>query len=258
MISRKKETRPGGRQPAGHGSLAATVGALLLTLTGCDPADGQNEKEGRVGAAVTIEALGETPRLVYPQTARVDQVDNYHGKEVADPYRWLEQDVRESQAVADWVKAQNEVSFAYLEKLPQRAAIRARLSQLWNHERFGQPQKEGSRYFYSHNDGLQNQDVMYAQKELSGGAEKILDPNAWSEDGTVALGGFYASRGGIPDRRGLDTTQALGGDGRQQRGSLGRCGGEPAPGAIWRRPAGSRRDGHAALSQIHCGAFLDR
>ena len=139
----------------------------------------------------------ETPALVYPVTDTVDHVDVYHGTEVADPYRWLEDDVRESEAVASWVAAENEVTFAYLDTISERAAINRRMTQLWDYERFSLPQKKGGRYFYSYNDGLQNQDVVYTQTSLDAEPELLIDPNTWSEDGTVALASYYPS----PDAR---------------------------------------------------------
>ncbi len=124
---------------------------------------------------------------VYPQTKTVDHVDTYHGVEIADPYRWLEQDVREAPEVAAWVEAQNAVTFDYLAKIPERAAIRERLSALWNYERASLPFKKGGRYFFRKNDGLQNQSVLYVQDSLAAPARVLIDPNLWSEDGTVAL-----------------------------------------------------------------------
>lgn len=132
----------------------------------------------------------------YPETETVDHTDNYHGVEVADPYRWLEEDVRESERVERWVDAQNAMTFAYLEDIPERDAIAERMKALWNYERFGQPVKEGGRYYYSYNDGLQNQDEIYVLDELDGAPTLLLDPNAWSEDGTVALASYFPSPDG--------------------------------------------------------------
>jgi prolyl oligopeptidase len=134
--------------------------------------------------------------LSYPQTRRVDHVDVYHGTTVHDPYRWLEDDVRKSGEVADWVAAENAVTFAYLKKIPQRDAIRRRLTDLWNYERYSAPFKAGDRYFYTKNDGLQNQAVLYVQESLHGKPRVLLDPNKWSKDGTVALAALSASDDG--------------------------------------------------------------
>lgn len=138
--------------------------------------------------------------LDYPETATVDQVDTYQTpdgtEEVADPYRWLEDSVRTNPDVAAWVAAQNEVTNAYLETLPGRTAIEDRLTELWNYERFGTPEEDGGRYFYSRNDGLQNQSVYYVQDGLDGDPRVLIDPNAWTEDGTQALAGTAPSPDG--------------------------------------------------------------
>jgi prolyl oligopeptidase len=121
----------------------------------------------------------------YPRTARVDQVDDYHGVKVADPYRWLEDD--NSAETKAWVEAQNRVSSAYLNAVPAREAIRERLTTLWNYERYGVPFKRGGRYFIFRNDGLQNQNVLYTMTSLDGEPQVLLDPNKLAPDGTVAL-----------------------------------------------------------------------
>jgi prolyl oligopeptidase len=125
--------------------------------------------------------------LSYPQARRGDQVDDYHGVKVADPYRWLEDtDSAETHA---WVEAENKVTFGYLEQIPERPAIRERLTKLWNYERFGVPHKEGGRYFYDHNNGLQNQNVVLVAESLNAEPRVLLDPNTLSADGTVAMSG---------------------------------------------------------------------
>src|SRR5215211_4649918 len=131
--------------------------------------------------------------MTYPDTKRIDHLDEYHGTKVADPYRWLEDDVRKSKEVADWVEAQNKVTFGYLEKVPERKAIQRRIKQLWNYERYSAPFKAGGRYFYSRNNGLQNQSVLYTMEKLDGKARVLLDPNKLSKDGTVALSGVEVS-----------------------------------------------------------------
>jgi prolyl oligopeptidase len=140
--------------------------------------------------------LADEARLSYPKTKRINHTDDYHGTKVTDPYRWLEDDVRKSPDVADWVAAQNEVTFAYLHAIPQRAAIHKRLKELWNYERYSAPFKAGGRYFYTKNDGLQNQSVLYTLDSLNGEARVLLDPNKWSKDGTVALAGLEISDDG--------------------------------------------------------------
>jgi prolyl oligopeptidase len=134
--------------------------------------------------------------LQYPATATVDHIDTYHGIDVADPYRWLEDDVRESAAVANWVEGENAVTFAYLDSIPERDIIKKRLTELWDYGRYSLPVKEGGRYFYSHNSGLQNQSVIYVQDSLDSEAAVLIDPNTWSDDGTVALASYSPSPDG--------------------------------------------------------------
>ena len=135
-----------------------------------------------------------SPQLHYPVTAKTNVVDHYHGTVVADPYRWLEDD--NSDATKTWVEAENRVTAAYLNDIPGRDAIRARLTKLWNFERYGVPFKEGGRYFYSRNDGLQNQSVLYTVTSLDAEPRVLLDPNQLSADGTVALAGLAISDDG--------------------------------------------------------------
>ncbi|MDB5344143.1 MAG: f1pep1 [Schlesneria sp.] len=131
---------------------------------------------------------GAGEKMTYPNSKKIDHVDELHGVKVPDPYRWLEDDVRESKEVAAWVEAENKVTFAYLESIPQRETIRKRLTELWNYEKFSAPSKSGGRYFFLKNDGLQNQSVMYKQDTLDAEPSVLIDPNKWSKDGTVALG----------------------------------------------------------------------
>lgn len=134
------------------------------------------------------------PTLAYPATAKDNVVDAYHGTEVPDPYRWLEDD--NAATTKEWVKAQNTVTFGYLESIPERAAISNRLTQLWNFERWSTPYRQGSRYFVSRNNGLQNQSVVYSMTSLDGDLQELLDPNRLSSDGTVALSGTDISEDG--------------------------------------------------------------
>jgi prolyl oligopeptidase len=130
----------------------------------------------------------------YPESRRVDQVDEYHGVQVADPYRWLEDlDSEETQA---WTAAQNRVTGAWLGSIPERVDIRKRLTELWNYERFGMPVKDGGRYFFVKNAGLQNQNVLYTMESKDAPPRLLLDPNELSPDGTVALISFVVSPGG--------------------------------------------------------------
>ena len=119
-----------------------------------------------IGLAVAVLAPAADQSIPYPPTRRIDHTDDYHGTKVADPYRWLEDDVRTSKDVADWVAAENKVTDAYLSSIPERDAIRKHLTELWNYERYSVPFKEGGRYFFAKNDGLQNQAVLYTQDRL--------------------------------------------------------------------------------------------
>ena len=130
----------------------------------------------------------------YPVARKSDQTDDYHGVKVADPYRWLEDlDSAETRA---WVEAQNKLTFSFLEAIPARTAIKDRLTKLWNYEKYGIPNKEGNRYFYTRNSGLQNQAVLYTVTSLDGQPQMVLDPNTLSADGTVALSGMQVSPDG--------------------------------------------------------------
>lgn len=135
-------------------------------------------------SAASVSAFAQP--LPYPETRQDGAVkDTYFGAEVADPYRWLEDD--NSEETKAWVKAQNEVTFGYLEKLPKRAEIRERLEKLWNYERFGVPFEEGGRWFFSRNSGLQNQSVLYVADAPEAEPRLLLDPNTLSKDGTTSL-----------------------------------------------------------------------
>ena len=168
-------------------------------------------------AAAAIEAIGEAPieplaeaqveapvfepeptasGIVYPLTARGDTVDSLFGRQVADPYRWLENDVRVDPAVAAWVAAENAVTDKYLATLPDRARIAERLTSLWNFERFGIPKGRRGRYFYQRNDGLQNQATLHVRIDLGGNPRLLIDPNGWSDDGATALAEWEPSRDG--------------------------------------------------------------
>ena len=133
-------------------------------------------------------------KLTYPVTAITNVVDDYHGVKLADPYRWLEDD--NSAETKAWVEAQNKVTQGYLHNLPGRDTIKQRLTQLWNYERYGVPFKQGGRYFYAKNNGLQNQSVLYTAPALETEPSVLLDPNTLSADGTVALAGYAISADG--------------------------------------------------------------
>src|SRR5215831_17088547 len=154
-----------------HKNLAVT---LLALSCACLPAAAQN--------------------LKYPETKRMDHIDAYFGEKVADPYRWLEDE--NAAETAKWVEAENKVTFAYLDKIPYRQQIKARLEKLYNYVRYGVPFRNGDYFFFSKNDGLQNQSVYYIQKGITGAAEILIDPNKFSPDGTSQLAGFALSKTG--------------------------------------------------------------
>jgi len=137
-----------------------------------------------VGLAYADDSVAQKSQ--YPATKKVEQTDNYHGTAVQDPYRWLENDT--SSETKAWVKEQNKVTQAYLEKIPYRTAFKKRLEELANYPKYSSPFRAGEYYFFSKNDGLQNQSVYYVQKGLNGTPEVFLDPNKMSEKGTVSVG----------------------------------------------------------------------
>ena len=138
----------------------------------------------------------QTNTVTYPKTKKVDTVTNYFGTQVKDPYRWLEDDM--SEETARWVKDQNKTTFSYLENIPFREELKKRLTTLWNYEKVGAPFKEGDYSYFYKNDGLQNQYVIYRYKtgQDPDKAEVFLDPNTFSEDGTISLGGLSFSKNG--------------------------------------------------------------
>ena len=138
----------------------------------------------------------EKMTLSYPETSKVDLVETQFGEAVADPYRWLENDVRTDKAVADWVAKQNSLTRGYLAQLPQRAWFAQRIKALMNYERFGLPRKAGSHYFYMRNSGLQNQSQLFVRKGLNGAPKLLIDPNAWAKDGATALDAWVPSKNG--------------------------------------------------------------
>lgn len=130
-------------------------------------------------------------QIEYPFTKKVDQIDDYHGTKISDPYRWLEDN--NSKETAEWVEAQNKVTQEYLSKIPFREALKNKLTELWNYERYSTPSKHGDYYTFSKNDGLQEQSVIYLQEGLNGTPEVLLDPNKLSNDGSISLGGLAYS-----------------------------------------------------------------
>ena len=145
-------------------------------------------------AAGTLGAQTQSPPLTYPAPTRGTQVDIYHGVSIADPYRWLED--TDSPETKAWVEAENKLTDSFLATIPERPTIKNRLTQLWNYARYTAPFKEGGRYFYFQNTGLQNQNVLYVQDGRNTQPRMLLDPNLLSPDGTVALSGQAASDDG--------------------------------------------------------------
>jgi prolyl oligopeptidase len=140
--------------------------------------------------------IAQESKITYPDTRRTDQIDPQFGVNVADPYRWLENDVRSDAEVRGWVDSQNKVTNAFLATLPLRDRFKARMTELYNYERFGVPRKEGGRYFYTRNSGLQNQAVLYVRDRVDGEGRILIDPNAWSADGATALAEWTPSEDG--------------------------------------------------------------
>lgn len=150
-------------------------GLILIGLVGCQKKEAEKA-------------------LTYPVTQKVDTVDVYFGTEVPDPYRWLENDT--AKATADWVTAQNDVTFGYLSNITYRDAVKQRLLALNNYEKLGTPFRRGEYYYFYKNDGLQNQYVLYRKKGENGEAELFLDPNTFSKDGTTTMRGLSFSKDG--------------------------------------------------------------
>ena len=161
-----------------------------------------------LGAAIMLTpiaslAAAESPattdaatNLIYPTTKTVNVVDEQFGVKVADPYRWLEDDVRVNADVADWVKSQNAITDAYLETLPGKKVLAERMKKLYDYERFGLPEKAGGNYFFTKNNGLQNQSVLYVREGLTGADRVLIDPNIWAKDGATALDSWVPSKNG--------------------------------------------------------------
>jgi prolyl oligopeptidase len=149
----------------------------------------------RVASAIGVLAVGSTvlfaQQLQYPTTRKTDQVDTYHDTVVADPYRWLEND--NSPETAAWIEAENKVTFPYLERIPYRKQFQDRVKQLNDYAKYSAPSHKGPYFFFSKNEGLQNQSVLHIQKGFEGTPEILIDPNTWSSDGTVRLSTFAPS-----------------------------------------------------------------
>ncbi|MDA7978036.1 MAG: prolyl oligopeptidase family serine peptidase [Pirellulales bacterium] len=164
---------------------------LLVTATA---GLAQDQRRAASAESVRIKDKTSAQDITYPKARRSDHTDDYHGTIVPDPYRWLEEP--RSQETLNWIRAQVELATGYLGSLPEREPIEKRLTELWNFERFGVPSEKGGRYFYTRNDGLQNQDVLYMADSLEAEPRMILDPNTFSEDGTVSLADIEVSDDG--------------------------------------------------------------
>src|SRR5262245_6223211 len=135
------------------------------------------------------------PKIDYPPTTKGDVVDDYFGTRVADPYRWMEE--LESNSVADWVAAQNRVTSAFLETLPMREHFRKRITELWDYPKVSLPSREGDRYFYERNTGLQRQEALYVRRQsLTAEPSIVIDPNVLWPDGSISLAEWVPSRDG--------------------------------------------------------------
>jgi prolyl oligopeptidase len=184
--------RPACRRLVTLVTLAAACGSTTTTTrTGGEAAE--PAEESQPPGALT-GAAAEHGGLAYPVARKDGTVDDYHGTNVADPYRWLED--TDSQETHAWVEAENKVTFSFLEGIPQRAEIEKHITDLWNYEKYSAPSRMANRYFWSKNDGLQNQSVVYWSDSLKGEPKVLLDPNKLSADGTVALAGMAISEDG--------------------------------------------------------------
>lgn len=166
------------------------VAGILAACSGDDPG-----REDTAATATSTQSLAaeRTLRTVYPETREGNMVDSYFGTQIADPYRWLEDD--RSDETAAWVKAQNKVTFDYLNSIPYRDQLKERLEARWNYEKVGKPFTEGQYTYYYRNDGLQDQYVVW-RKKGDGEPEVFLDPNQFSEDGTTSLASLAFSKNG--------------------------------------------------------------
>ena len=148
-----------------------------------------------LGTSLLLGTTLANAQMQYPLTKKIEHTDDYHGVKVSDPYHWLEDD--RSAETAEWVKAENKVTFDYLEKIPYRNMLKERIEKVFNYPKYSAPSRKNEWFYFSKNDGLQNQSVLYRQKGLDGTPEIVLDPNKLSADGTTRLGAFAVSKNGI-------------------------------------------------------------
>ena len=175
--------------------IATSFAALAAALATPAVAEEMNPAAAPAVPVATEEGAQPTG-IAYPVTRRVDVVEDQFGVPVADPFRWLENDVRVDPAVAAWVAEQNRVTDAYLETLPGRATFAARMAELYRYDRLGLPQKRGERYFFTRNNGQQNQSVLYVRDGATGEGRVLIDPNTWAADGATALAEWEPSDDG--------------------------------------------------------------
>ena len=168
----------------------------LLLTSACMTAPPPPPVPPELVAAETAAETAKEASIAYPLTRRMDLVEPQFGVNVADPYRWLENDVRNDPEVRAWVTAENAVTDKFLETLPLRDTFKARMTELYDYERFGIPEKKGGRYFYTRNDGLQNQSVLFVRDRVDGEGRMLIDPNTWSKDGATALAEWVPSEDG--------------------------------------------------------------
>jgi prolyl oligopeptidase len=172
----------------------SAIALMILPLNNANASDSNRTENPAVsGTFISAELV---PPYAYPNTRTTDVVDEQFGIPVSDPYRWLEDDVRVSPEVAGWVAAQNAFTKPYLAGLQGREVLAARMKKLFDYERFGLPEKAGGQYFFTKNDGLQNQSVLYVRKGLTGKDRVLIDPNSWAKDGATALDAWVPSKNG--------------------------------------------------------------
>ncbi len=176
--------------------MASHLRIALLAAVAASTTSPVIAQQAATTATANPAAAAPMPDYQYPATRREDRVEQIFGNAVADPYRWLENDVRNDAEVATWVAAQNTATQRYLATIPGRAILAERMRNLINYERFSIPQKAGRQYFYTRNDGLQNQSVLYVRAGLNGAQRMLINPNDWAKDGATALDGWVPSKNG--------------------------------------------------------------
>lgn len=171
-----------------RGSGAVLAAVMMVSAAGVSAGDAHSLPPSEKQDAV--------PALVYPATRALPLVEEKFGQQIADPYRWLENDVRTDAQVENWVAAENKVTDAYLDTLPGRDILKTRMRTLFDYERYSVPRKAGGRYFYTFNTGLQNQSPLYVRDGVMGHGRLLIDPNTWAKDGATALAEWEAAPDG--------------------------------------------------------------